>query len=61
MVSISDEEYVNKICLVITLEERNKAKTWYLAEVKGVQPPKKPKRVNAWQASQGLKDYFTKI
>jgi hypothetical protein len=37
---------------VVTLEERAKAKEWYLAEVKGIQVPKKAKRTSAWQASQ---------
>lgn len=37
---------------VVTLEEREKARQWYLTEVKGVQPPKKTKKTNAWQASQ---------
>jgi len=40
--------------LVVTLEERTKAKAWYTAEVKGIQPAKKPKKANGWQASQGI-------
>jgi len=37
---------------VITLEDRQKAKAWYSAEVKGIQPPKKARKVNAWGTSQ---------
>ena len=38
--------------LVVTLEEREKAKAWYTTEVKGIQAAKKPKKSNVWQASQ---------
>jgi len=43
----------------VTLEDRQKAKTWYNTEVKGIQPAKKPKRVNAWKASQGKILFFS--
>jgi len=42
----------------VTLEDKQKAKTWYNTEVKGIQPAKKPKRVNAWKASQGKFEDF---
>jgi len=41
--------------IVVTTEEKTKAKLWYDTEVKGIEPPKKAKKAGAWQASQSEK------
>ena len=46
--------------IVVTTEDKTKAKLWYNTEVKGIEPPKKTKKAGAWQASRCNLSHFPK-
>jgi len=43
---------INYILIVITPEERTKAKQWYEAETKGIVKKKPVKKESGWKSSQ---------